>query len=201
MAKDYGYRSRQMEKKGNKKRSFSRDQKRAIPWGAIILLIILLSLLITGLMFLKKGKPMRQTLPSKNKIVTQAKEVTLQKKDNSFSPMKEDESTFPIVNFTFYKVLPKRDVSLWSGQTDKSLTTKISYFLQIATFDHQTEAKELQEKIKLLGLHARVVSITRGGKINYRLQVGYFNDIKSVLSVQNKLATKRISSVVLQKEN
>lgn len=181
MPRDYAHRSR------SRKSSVSRG----MPWKIIITIIVLVTLLVFGLAFIrhhyvigkqilpiKGGAPVEQAMPSKNLPV---------------QPKSASEQTS--VKFDFYNILPKMTVSTTNDMP--TMVDNSRYILQLGSFNTEQAAQIFQQEAQQKGFRTFISTTSSGGQTWYRIQMGPYKNQDMAETERNYLEDAKIASILV----
>lgn len=111
--------------------------------------------------------------------------------------------------FTFYEILKNQEVVLppdaaKAAQPPKPLSTNAapgggSYIIQVASYRAQTEAEKQKAQLALLGIEARIESVTIDGKDTfYRVRIGPERDWARVQATMTRLDANGIQALLVK---
>ena len=116
-------------------------------------------------------------------------------------PKKE---TSTATSFEFYTLLPEREVIVpIDDSSDNSQTPaqKVIYILQAGSFKNATDADRLRAKLILLGLEAKVESVSgKGNGTWHRVQVGPFISRSKLSKARSTLISNNIETLLLKRK-
>jgi cell division protein FtsN len=98
-------------------------------------------------------------------------------------------------------VVPEQELS---GQTRASETPVTpaddsgSYLLQVGSFRDQSDAEQLKARLALLGITARIQSVTVNDATWHRVRVGPVNGVRQADELRNRLSGNGIESLVMK---
>jgi len=193
MPKDYARRSQKTWQ--------NKNDKRRLPWIAILLLIIIIALLAAAIIYIKMQKNITTTPESTNTgaIVQQAKPVEI-KQEETAAPEKRIQKPRPI-KFDFYSMLPNMKVTVAENESTPTTTAnqkeRHHYLLQLATYIHFKDAVDYRDRLKELGFKPTITIIQHGLSKWFRIQIGPYNNKEAAQTIQEKLQKQNIDSVIL----
>jgi cell division protein FtsN len=178
------------------KKQNSNQDKRRFPWLAILCLILLIALLISGFIYLKKVKQQR-TIPDIKQVST----ATVREAVAVHLTKNSQENDNPIHNqiqFDFYTMLPKMKVQMATSEDETQLPPgSTSYLLQLASFNTNEQAITFQNKLKKLGFKTKIVPATQNNTILYRIQIGP-KSLTKIREIQTKLQQQNLDNILIR---
>ena len=192
MTQDYARR-----KPRKRKKSASKKKKSTLPpwlWLATGLCIGLLA----GLLFHLARVPADAVIASESAPATKAQAAP-----------EED------VEFTFYTLLPKREVMVSSerqastaatapAQQPSTRTTEVDpgfrYYLQAGSFQKREDAEKRRVQLLLLDMQADIEKIRHQGKSWYRVQAGPYQSTRKIAALRNTLGNEGIDTLVTKRQ-
>lgn len=116
---------------------------------------------------------------------------------------KAEHPPLPEPRFTFYKILPDREVILSesavkSAKRDEELgkASTTAYVVQAGAFPSQADAEQLQRRLAELRVNARLELITLDHTRWYRVKLGPYGSLADADKVRQHLRAHHIDSVV-----
>lgn len=109
-------------------------------------------------------------------------------------------------HFDFYTILPSVEVVI----PDHELKTRIreeklgegdknaKYIMQAGSFRDSPEAEQLKAKLTAMGIESRVEKAKVGEVIWYRVKVGPYAGMTSVMAIKSQLRDKGVDAIVLE---
>ena len=109
-------------------------------------------------------------------------------------------------HFDFYTILPSVEVEI----PDHELKTRIreeklgegdknaKYIMQAGSFRDSPEAEKLKAKLTVLGVESRVEKAQVGEVFWYRVKVGPYSGMTSLMAVKSQLRDKGVDAIVLE---
>lgn len=161
-------------------------QKRNIPWGLMLVILVcgvVLGMLINGSQTgdSRFGAGLKALLDSSNKPV--------ESEDKAIKDLIEKTSTEK--KFDFYTLLPDIEKVMPDDLPDATPTpsnTKYDYFLQAASFKKHADAEKLRARLALKGFKSITQARNVEGKGTlYRVRVGPYGDKRKAKTAKNKL--------------
>jgi cell division protein FtsN len=143
----------------------------------------------------------------------QADSITAEEAQDAAGPANEEEvapagETPRKSPYDFFTVLPEMEVVVpeqeLSGQTRASETPVTpaddsgSYLLQVGSFRDQSDAEQLKARLALLGITARIQSVTVNDATWHRVRVGPVNGVRQADELRNRLSSNGIESLVMK---
>lgn len=112
--------------------------------------------------------------------------------------------------YDFFTVLPEMEVVVpeqeLSGrnQPQEAPTTPAddsgSYLLQVGSFREISDAEQLKARLALLGITARIQSVTVNDATWHRVRVGPVSGVRQADEMRNRLASNGIESLVMKNQ-
>lgn len=115
----------------------------------------------------------------------------------------------PKSRYDFFTVLPEMEVVVPEQELAKKSqpaeTTAVaadtsSYILQVGSFRENSDAEQMKARLALLGISARVQSVTVNGATWHRVRVGPVNGARQADTMRNQLANNGIESLVMKNQ-
>lgn len=144
----------------------------------------------------------------KRKIAAEAKaqaEALAKAKAEAEKPARQD--AIPVEpHFDFYTILPKMEVVI----PDHEIKTRIreekigagdetaKYIMQAGSFRDTPEAQQLQNKLAGMGIESRIEKAQVGEVMWYRVKVGPYAGMTSVMAVKTRLRDSGVDALVLE---
>lgn len=110
--------------------------------------------------------------------------------------------------YDFFTVLPEMEVVVpeqeLSGNKPPRETVASpvddtgSYLLQVGSFRENSDAEQLKARLALLGIAARIQSVTVNDATWHRVRVGPVSGVRQADEMRNKLASNGIESLVMK---
>ena len=116
--------------------------------------------------------------------------------------------------YDFFTVLPEMEVVVPEQQLERELNEPAagasdnaataasadgsSYLLQVGSFRASSDAEQLKARLALLGVVARVQTVTVNGATWHRVRVGPVGSARQADDMRNRLADNGIDSLVLR---
>lgn len=122
------------------------------------------------------------------------------------APASEEPRKSP---YDFFTVLPEMEVvvpeqELSGPQTPQGATAPPadsgSYLLQVGSFRENSDAEQLKARLALLGITARIQSVTVNDATWHRVRVGPVNGVRQADEMRNRLASNGIESLVMKNQ-
>jgi cell division protein FtsN len=123
----------------------------------------------------------------------------------------EEKTTTPTPHFDFYSLLPELEVSVPEikqneapppAQNTTSTTTENVYRLQLGSFRDFADADRLKAQLALIGIQLEIEAVTlKAGDTWYRVKSPAYPDRASAESVQAKLKSQSIDSLLLEQKS
>jgi cell division protein FtsN len=122
------------------------------------------------------------------------------------APAKPDIHPLQQPRFTFYKVLPEKEVIISESQLktlkrEESLgkpATGTGYLVQAGSFTHQEDAEKLKDRLAGLNVKAKLEMIKLDETVWYRVKLGPYGSLADADKVRQHLRSNKIDSVVQQ---
>jgi len=112
--------------------------------------------------------------------------------------------------YDFFTVLPEMEVVVpeqeLSGSSNPAATPAPpaddsgSYLLQVGSFRDNSDAEQLKARLALLGITARIQSVTVNDATWHRVRVGPVSGIRQADDMRNRLASNGIESLVMKNQ-
>ena len=115
----------------------------------------------------------------------------------------------PKSRYDFFTVLPEMEVVVpeqeLARKSQPAETTQVpddgdSYILQVGSFRENSDAEQMKARLALLGISARVQSVTVNGESWHRVRVGPVNGARQADTMRNQLANNGIDSLVMKNQ-
>ena len=190
MARDYKYRATQNRKK---------PQQHSIAWWKWVLIIILISLFVFFLIFLRNSTPEAES--GKN-----TKSITVSRQTKKVTPPPKHQNKKPEEpRFDFYTILPETEIIVpdyeintrsREEQLGKAKTSK--YIIQAGSFRDFSEADKLRARLALMGIESRVEKAKVGNAIWNRVKMGPYTRSSSVSTIKKRLRSNGIDVIVTE---
>ncbi len=192
MARDYKHRAQPKRKAA---------QKSAVAWWRWLLVIVLISVFVVFLNYLRMSVP-------DNKPVSAAKKTIPEKKvKKTVAKAKHQDKKPKEPRYDFYTILPEAEVVV----PDYEIKTRIreervgkakatQYLIQAGSFRAFAEADKLRARLALMGIESRVEKARVGNVEWNRVKMGPFSRSSSVSSIKQRLKANGIDVVVTEKE-
>ena len=109
-------------------------------------------------------------------------------------PATEEEET----HFEFYTILPNQEVVVPEPAT-RLTERRVRYLLQAGSFRRLDEADTLKARLALLGLEAKIESVTNGrGETWHRVRLGPYHTPLELARARRRLEKEDIQAIVLR---
>lgn len=111
--------------------------------------------------------------------------------------------------YDFFTVLPEMEVVVpeqelaKKSQPTETATAQAdagSYLLQVGSFRENSDAEQLKARLALLGITARIQSVTVNGATWHRVRVGPVSGARQADAMRNQLANNGIESLVMKNQ-
>lgn len=115
----------------------------------------------------------------------------------------------PKSRYDFFTVLPEMEVVVPEQELAKKSqpaeTAAVeadtgSYILQVGSFRENSDAEQMKARLALLGISARIQSVTVNGATWHRVRVGPVNGARQADTMRNQLANNGIESLVMKNQ-
>jgi cell division protein FtsN len=115
----------------------------------------------------------------------------------------------PKSRYDFFTVLPEMEVIVpeqelaKKSQPPDTATVKAdtgSYLLQVGSFRSNSDAEQMKARLALLGINARIQSVTVNGATWHRVRVGPVSGARQADAMRNQLASNGIESLVMKNQ-
>jgi len=188
MARDYKYRATQNRKK---------SQKASVAWWKWSLIVVLISLFVLFLVFLRDSSPDTKSGRKTNSVSKQTKTVRHPPKHQNKKPEEP--------HFDFYTILPETEIIVpdyeintrsREEQLGKAKTSK--YILQAGSFRDFSEADKLRARLALMGIESRIEKAKIGNAIWNRVKIGPYTRSSSVSTIKKRLKKSGIDVIVTE---
>lgn len=137
----------------------------------------------------------------------QAKAAEAAKQKAAAEKIPPRQDTIPVEpHFDFYTILPSVEVVI----PDHELKTRIreeklgegdknaKYIMQAGSFRDSADAEKLKAKLTAMGIESRVEKAQVGEVFWYRVKVGPYSGMTSVMAIKSQLRDKGIDAIVLE---
>ena len=165
--------------------------------------------LLTGLLI---GLGLSYYLWSKGYIPQPGAETTATETPSQGSPLDDEEvapasSEAPKSRYDFFTVLPEMEVVVpeqelakksQPAETAAVTPDRGSYLLQVGSFRENSDAEQMKARLALLGISARIQSVTVNGATWHRVRVGPVDGARQADAMRNQLANNGIESLVIK---
>jgi cell division protein FtsN len=115
-------------------------------------------------------------------------------KQNELAQVNQSETDSPVPEptFTFYNILPNRevDISAWiakTPETNATLDQEGNYILQVGSFKKERSADRVKAKLALLGFNAYIEPGVVNGEGTFRVRIGPYDNLKKLKSARERL--------------
>lgn len=104
--------------------------------------------------------------------------------------------------FDFYTLLPEREVIVPENHDEQPQTPAQAtiYILQAGSFRSAADADRLRANLILMGLDAKVESVTNNNDTWHRVQVGPFTDRSQLSKARSSLISNGIETLLLKRK-
>ncbi len=143
----------------------------------------------------------RPPVASQPPQIAKPEQVELKSPAKSRPPATEPTPKEP--RFTFYTLLPEKEVTLPEGEVRARKRAESlgqikpnDYFIQVGSFHSPEDAGRIQAELSRFGVQARLEKTEIGKVIWYRVRIGPFKTLREVESVRARLRKHRVDSVV-----
>jgi len=167
--------------------------------------------LFTGLLV---GLGLAYYLWSKGYIPQPGVDQSVTSESTTQSSAVDDEEVAPASDepaksrYDFFTVLPEMEVVVPEQELAKKSqpanpaveTDTGSYILQVGSFRDNSDAEQMKARLALLGVSARVQSVTINGATWHRVRVGPVNGARQADTMRNQLANNGIESLVMKNQ-
>jgi cell division protein FtsN len=122
-------------------------------------------------------------------------------------PVPPRQDSIPVEpHFDFYTILPKVEVVIPDheiktrireeklGEADKTA----KYIMQVGSYRDSPDAEKLKAKLTAMGIESRVEKAQVGEVIWYRVKVGPYSGMTSVMTIKNQLRDSGVDAIVLE---
>jgi len=111
--------------------------------------------------------------------------------------------------YDFFTVLPEMEVVVPENElkeqgrpaaTPAAQSDGSSYLLQVGSFRENSDAEELKARLALLGVTARIQSVTVNGETWHRVRVGPVDGVRAADEMRTRLSANGIESLVMKNQ-
>ncbi|MDX1251290.1 MAG: SPOR domain-containing protein [Gammaproteobacteria bacterium] len=198
MARDY---------KHSRSKAFTRKTRKPVPGWLWLVAGLAIGLFAAFLVWLDKrpadvvGEPPSQAAtpassPAQKEEKEKAKNSGGEKKSPVPAASQGSEQSKP--RFDFYTILPEMEVII----PDKELKNRAapkgaaeSYFLQAGSFKNLADADALKANLALLGVEAKIQSVSAGGDTWHRVRLGPYSDLNQLDQARARLRQNNINAI------
>lgn len=203
-------------KKVTKSRGASRGKKQGTPGWMWLAAGLLIGLGLAWYLFAKGYIPQ----PTAEEVATQAAETQPEDGEELAPAPKEVKKS----QYDFFTVLPEMEVVVGNeelmeksqrqeqeqeqtpAQPQAATETEAAqpgadtdqYLLQVGSFRTAPDAEQMKARLALLGITARVQTVTVNGATWHRVRVGPVNGARAAESMRSRLAANNIDSLVMK---
>jgi len=190
MGRDYKYRATQNRKK---------PQKTSVAWWKWSLIVVLISLFVIFLVFLRNSSPDTKSGKKTNSI-----SVSKQTKTVKHPPKRQNKKPEE-PHYDFYTILPETEIIVpdyeintrsREEQLGKAKTSK--YVLQAGSFRDFSEADKLRAQLALMGIESRIEKAKIGNATWNRVKIGPYTRSSSVSVIKKRLRSRGIDVIVTE---
>lgn len=112
--------------------------------------------------------------------------------------------------YDFFTVLPEMEVVVPEQElseksqpeaTPSAPADSSSYLLQVGSFREKSDAEQMKARLALLGITARIQTVTINDATWHRVRVGPVTGARQADDMRNKLADNGIESLVMKNQN
>jgi len=99
-------------------------------------------------------------------------------------------------------VVPEQDLKQKSqpAETPAAQADSSSYLLQVGSFRENSDAEQLKARLALLGVTARIQSVTVNDTTWHRVRVGPVNGVRAADEMRTRLSANGIESLVMKNQ-
>lgn len=193
MARDY---------KNSRSKAFTRKTRKPVPGWLWLVAGLAIGLFAAFLVWLDKrpadvGEPPSQAVaPASSPAHKEEKEKASEKK--AAAPIVSGGSEQPKPRFDFYTILPEMEVIIPDKEVKNRAAPKgpaESYFLQAGSFRNLADADALKANLALLGVEAKIQSVSAGGDTWHRVRLGPYGDLNQLDQVRARLRQNNINAI------
>ncbi|MFZ5593445.1 MAG: SPOR domain-containing protein [Pseudomonadota bacterium] len=196
MARDY---------KNSRSKAFTRKTRNLVPGWLWLVAGLAIGLFVAFLVWLDKRPadvgetPSQAVAPASSSVEKEEKEEkekTGEKK--AAAPAVSDGSGQPKPRFDFYTILPEMEVIIPDKEVKNRAAPKDpaeSYFLQAGSFRNLADADALKANLALLGVEAKIQSVSAGGDTWHRVRLGPYSDLNQLDQVRARLRQNNINAI------
>lgn len=193
MARDY---------KNSRSKAFTRKTRKPAPGWLWLAAGLVIGLFAAFLIWLDKrpadvGEPPSQAVAlASSSVQKEEKEKASEKK--TAVPAVSGGSGQPKPRFDFYTILPEMEVIIPDKEVKNRAVPKgpaESYFLQAGSFKNLADADALKANLALLGVEAKIQSVSAGGDTWHRVRLGPYSDLNQLDQVRARLRQNNINAI------
>ena len=175
----------------NAQKNEAMNTNRTIPAWVLLFIGMATGIFVSFLFYLTKLPPITEATVNSTNTSSSANQNT-----------KEPEKAF---KFDFYTLLPESEVLVpmveeYSSNSQQE-PQNIRYFLQAGSFQNNNDADQLRATLILLGLDAKIETVTVSDAKWHRVQVGPYTARAALNKVQDVLIDNNIETLVLKKSD
>ncbi len=177
-----------------------RPKKKRAPCWAWLVVGLLIGLFGAFLVYVREHPRVAMVTGLASKPATSPTETNQANKDNGQARRP------PKPRFEFYTVLPEMEVRVPGEQLprrdrrrQKSAGDSASYVLQVASFKHHQEADRLKARLALLGMEAKIQTVSVNGKQTWhRVRLGPISREKDVEDLHRRLEEINLKAIIFK---
>ncbi|MEQ6342820.1 MAG: SPOR domain-containing protein [Gammaproteobacteria bacterium] len=198
MARDYKKTSGTL--KGARKRASTRKPVPGWMWLAAGLTV---GLFVAFLIWLDK-RPASDHVPESAVSAEPVPAAKPQQKPSTKEKNTASAATPPKPRFDFYTILPEMEVIIPDKELKKRAATDAqagkaeSYFLQAGSFKNLADADALKASLALLGIEAKIQSVTVEYDTWHRVRMGPYSGMDELNKVRTQLRQNNINAIPLK---
>ena len=199
-------------KKVTKSRGASRGKKQGTPGWMWLAAGLLIGLGLAWYLFAKGYIPQ----PTAEEVASQAAEAQPEDGEELAPAPKEVKKS----QYDFFTVLPEMEVVVGDeelmeksrrqeqtqtqpeaaaeSETTAAAADTDQYLLQVGSFRTPADAEQMKARLALLGITARVQTVTVNGATWHRVRVGPVNGAREAESMRSRLTANKIDSLVMK---
>lgn len=199
-------------KKVTKSRGASRGRKQGTPGWMWLAAGLLIGLGLAWYLFAKGYIPQ----PTAEEVASQTAEAQPDDDEELAPAPKEVKKS----QYDFFTVLPEMEVVVGdeelmeksqrqeqtpvqpetasAAETTAAATDTDQYLLQVGSFRTAADAEQMKARLALLGITARVQTVTVNGATWHRVRVGPVNGAREAESMRSRLSANKIDSLVMK---
>lgn len=110
-----------------------------------------------------------------------------------------DDTSVPEPEFTFYNILPNKEVDISEWMTGETVEdkppepeTKGNYILQVGSFKQHKAADQVKARLALLGFQAYIEPGVINGEGTFRVRIGPYENLGKLKSARERLLANNL---------